>query len=149
MSTTPVETGDPFLDAAAARLAAVEHPRAWLLGSVPPKTAPGFAYPYTVWSIADERAFGYTLDATHGPRFYRVTWQSFGLDLSGARDLDAIATTAFLDHVLDVPGYDVGPATDQFGGLLGRLARDPDDGGVIGVTSSLTFTATPTPTTQE
>lgn len=129
-----------FLDAGEAALAAVGHPRAYQLGSVPDDPE----YPYTSWSIVADRPGGYSLDASRGFRFYRITWQSFDRTLDGAVDFDDLCADAFLDRVLAVEGHDCGPCTDQFGGLLGRVNRDPDDGGVITVTSTLTFTATPT-----
>lgn len=127
---------DPFLDAVADALAPI--PRAYEMNAVPPKPI----YPYLVYSVADDRPAGYTLDVSHGFRFRRVTWQSFGRNLTSTRATDAAATDCLLDRRLDVEGYDCGPCTADQGGLLGALLRDPDDSGVVGVTSSLTFTAT-------
>lgn len=127
---------DPFLDAVADALAPL--PRAYEMNAVPQKPV----LPYTTYSVADDRPAGYSLDASHGFRFRRVTWQSFAKTLTGARANDALATDALLDRRLDVEGYECGPCAADQGGLLGAVTRDPDGGGVIGVTSSLTFTAT-------
>lgn len=128
---------DPFLTAAEAAFTDAGIRRAYEVNSVPPKPT----YPYLVYSVTDDRPAGYTLDATHGFRFRRVTWQSFDKTLAGARLLDALAADALLDRRLDVDGYDCGPCTADQGGLLGAVTRDSDNGGVVAVTSSLTFTA--------
>lgn len=128
---------DPFMDAVEFALTDVVS-RAYPENAVPDKPE----YPYLVWSVADDRPAAYTLDAVHGMRFRRVTWQSFGETLAGARDYDSRAAGVFLDQVLDVEGYDCGPMVgDAPGALLGSVNRDPDDGGVISITSSLPFAA--------
>lgn len=127
---------DPFVGAI--EVALQEIPRAYKMNAVPAKPV----MPYLVWSVADDRPAAYTLDAVHGMRFRRVTWQSFAKSLDGARDFDARAAGALLDRALDVDGYDCGPLSGNApGALLGSMSRDPDDSGVISITSSLPFAA--------
>lgn len=99
-------------------------------------------YPYLVWSITQDEPTTYTLEARHGTQFHRITWQAFGRTLASARDLDGDVADALLDQRLTAAGYDCGPCSTERGGILGRVARDPDDSGVVGITSSLTFAAT-------
>lgn len=112
--------------------------RVYKLGAVPASPT----YPYTVVSLAGDMALNYTLDARHGTRNYRVALQSFSntaAGLDGALDYDAKAVGALLDHALNVDGYDCGPMRLQVGSAV---VRDPDAGGVVGVTSALIFTTT-------
>lgn len=114
-------------------------PRRYPTGSVPKSPT----YPYLVYSVAGDRAEAYTLDASHGVRFYRVIFQSFGRTLQSALDVDAAATEALLDRAfdpIDLPFYDCGPCRLE---VPSAIVRDPDAGGVLGVTTTLTFTATP------
>lgn len=123
-----------YLDTVRAKLETVIN-RVYEVNKVPP--AP--AYPYLVFSVTGDRPGAYLLDASHGLRQHRITWQSFGETVSSATDLDDLATGALLDKRL-APG--LGPCTaDQT--VLGALTRDQDAGGVVGVTSSLLFTAPP------
>jgi len=128
-------SGDPFLEALADALEPIE--RAYELNAVPPKPK----YPYLAYSLTIERPDGYTLDASHGFRWCRITWQSFGRSLTSVRDIDNAATDLLLDHSLDVPGWECDP-TGPTGALLGALVRDSADDGILQITSTLTFTAT-------
>lgn len=123
-----------FLEAVDAATAAVL--RRYPTNSVPPTPT----YPYLVYSVAADRAEGYTLDSRHGFRFYRVILQSFGKpSLASALDIDAKATDGLLDQRLTVTGYDCGPCRLE---VASAVVRDPDTTGVVGVTTTLTFTAT-------
>lgn len=127
---------DPFI--AAVSEALPQDLRVYEINKVPAKPT----YPYVVWSIADDRPTGYRLDARHGLRFYRFTWQSFGKSLASARAVDRAVTDAVLDETFDVEGYDCAPCYAGVDSIFGTPIRDADDQGVIGLTSSLTFTAT-------
>lgn len=120
-----------LLDATEAALSSV--PRAQEMNAVLDKT-----YPYTVWALAADRPDSYTLDSRHGLRFYRITTQSFGKTLTSALDNDTRVTDALLDQSLDATGYDCGPCRIQVGSAV---VRDPDNAGVVGVTTTLLFTA--------
>lgn len=113
--------------------------RAYPVGSVPASPE----YPYLAWSLSQDNPVGYSLDVVHGSQFQRVTWQAFGRTLESARAVDRAATAVWLDQTLTATGFRCDPATTQYGGLLGAgPIRDPDDNGVLSLTSSLTFTAT-------
>lgn len=109
--------------------------RRYPTNDVPP--SPGD--PYLVYSVAGDRAEGYTLDSRHGFRFYRIILQSFSTKLAAALDIDAKATDSLLDRRLAAAGYDCGPCRLE---VASAVVRDPDTTGVVGVTTTLTFTAT-------
>lgn len=122
------------LDTVRARLETVID-RVYEVNKVPPSPD----YPYVVFSVTGDRPDAYLLDATHGVRQHRITWQAFGETVASATDLDDLATAALLDKRI---ALGLGPCTaDQT--VLGALTRDQDAGGVVGVTSSLLFTAPP------
>lgn len=123
----------PLLDATADALSPVL--RAYQTNSVPASPT----YPYTAWSLAGDRPDAYTLDATHGLRFYRIISQSFGHTLASALDNDAKVTDALLDVALVATGYECTPCRIEVGSAV---VRDPDNSGVVGVTTTLTFAAT-------
>lgn len=126
-----------FLTAAIAKVSAGRSPapRVYKMNAVPPSPA----YPYSVVSASGDMAGNYTLDAHHGTRDYRITVQSFGRDIDGALAYDAAAVGNLLDASLTVAGYDCGPIRLQVGSAV---VRDPDDDGVVGVTSTFLFTTT-------
>lgn len=106
---------------------------------VPPKPV----YPYVVYDVGPDQPLGYSLDVKHGPRMWRITWQTFSKTLEGLLEWDQAASDALLDQQLDAVGCDCGPMVLGFGGLIGATTRDPDDAGVLARTSSLIFTVTP------
>jgi len=125
-----------FSQATATALAVV--PRAYPLNKVPASPT----MPYVVYSATFSAPETYTNDAAHSVRIYRITWQTFGRDIDGVSDVDSKVVDALLDKRLTVTGWDCGPCGTQHGGILGVPVRDPDDRGVVGTTSSLTFAAT-------
>lgn len=126
-----------FLTAAIAKMSAGRSPapRIYKTNAVP--ASPTF--PYSVVSVVGDQAGNYTLDARHSTRDYRITVQSFGRDVDGALAYDTAAIDRLLDESLTVAGFDCGPIRLQVGSAI---VRDPDDNGVVGVTSSLLFTTT-------
>jgi len=112
--------------------------RAYKMNEVPKEPRP----PYAVWSLGDDRPTTYRGDATHGLRFYRLTWQAFGKTLDAARSANTRFSDAVLDRLPVVAGYRCGPMVAGSDSIFGAPTRDPDDGGLVGLTSSLTFTAT-------
>lgn len=108
--------------------------------------AEGAGYPCVVWSIGPERPFGYTLDARSGPRLWRITWQIFAKQMQALLDWSDAMDALFLDRRLDAPGFDCGPMSGiAVGSIHSALVRDPDDRGVIGLTTSLPFSVAPLP----
>lgn len=97
------------------------------------------AYPYQTIAVTPDRTDVYTLEATHSIRTYRIVLQSASRTIAGALDVDEIATLALLDKRLVVDGYDCTPCRIELGSAMNR---DPDDNGVLVVTTTLTFTAT-------
>ena len=123
-----------FLEAVGTATAAVL--RRYPTNAVPPTPV----YPYLVYSVAGDRAEGYTLDSRHGFRFYRIILQSFDKpSLASALDIDDKAVAGLLDKRLAVTGYDCGPCRLE---VASAVVRDPDTTGVVSVTTTLTFTAT-------
>jgi hypothetical protein len=95
-------------------------------------------YPYLVYSVAGDRGDGYTLDSRHGFRWYRIILQSFGKTLASALETDGAAVGDLLDERLTVTGFDTRPTRME---IASAIVRDPDNQGVVGVTTTLTFTA--------
>lgn len=126
-----------FLTAALAKVSSGRSPapRVYALGSVP--AAP--AYPYSVVGATTDQAGTYTLDAVHGTRDVRIWVQSFGRTADSALAYDEAADANLLDQRLTVTGFDCGPIRVQVGSAM---TRDPDDSGVVGVTSAYIFTTT-------
>lgn len=124
-----------FLDAATDRVEAGGVDRLYPENGVPQNPPK----PYQTIAVTPDRADAYTLDATHGMRLYRIVLRSVSSSQAGALDVDALATDALLDQRLEVAGYDCGPCRLELGSAI---MRDPDDGGVLTVTTTLTFTAT-------
>lgn len=106
--------------------------RTYAQGKVP--ASPTF--PYRVLSVTGDRADSYLLSAQHGTRFYRIAMQVFGRTDAGVNDYDATGVAALLDNAPVVAGYKTTPCADL---VTSGLFRDPDDLGVLGITSTLTF----------
>lgn len=121
------------MDAVATATAAL--PRLYPANAVPPTPT----YPYGVYSAQLGRADGYTLDATHGLRWVRVTFQAFGRTATSVLDLTERFLTATLDVRLTFDSYTASPLTTELDPT--PPLRDPDDNGVLGVTTTLTATA--------
>lgn len=126
-----------FLTAAVAKVTSGRSPapKVYPIGSVP--ASPG--YPYSVIGVTSEAAENYTLDAHHGTRNYRIWVQSFGKTAESALAYNDAADANLLDQSLTVAGFDCGPIRVQVGAAM---TRDPDDEGVVGVTSAYIFTTT-------
>lgn len=122
------------MEAVAAATAGVS--RLYPLNGVPKSPA----YPYGSYSATLGRGDSYTLDSREGIRWGRITVQSFGKTASSAL-LTAEATRFALIGVrLDIDGYDTTPVRSELDPVV---VRDPDDAGVVAVTTTYTFTATP------
>jgi hypothetical protein len=121
-------------DAAQAALSAVNQ-RVYADNAVP--SAP--TYPYQTVAVTSDRALAYTLDANHGVRSYRIVVRSVGRTVASAGDLDERAITTLLDKRLTASAYFCDPCRLELGSAL---VRDPDDEGVLVITTTLTFNAT-------
>ena len=122
-----------FLDDVLAAVQAGGVPRAYKPNEVP--TNP--AYPYSIVYVTRDLPGNYTLDGAHGTQDMRATVQSFDTDADGALDFDRMAVDALQDHAPAFAGYVTTPWRVQVGSAM---VRDPDNQGVIGVTSSLLCT---------
>jgi hypothetical protein len=121
-----------LMSAVATATAAV--PRLQPMNGVVDKT-----YPYGVYSATFGRGDTYTNDGTEGVRWGRIVLQTFGRTTDSATDLYDQARAALVGKVLTVDGSPIGPITGE---LDPAVTRDPDDAGVVGVTTTFTFTAT-------
>lgn len=124
-----------FLAAVADAQAVAGVARAYDEGSVPasPNT------PYQTRSVSPDRAGGYTLDANHGYRMFRIVLRSFGKTLASALDMDTRAREELEDRRLEVDGWDCDPCRVELGSAV---TRDPDAGGLLSVVTTYTFNAT-------
>lgn len=121
------------LDVVVAAVTAGGVPRVYKPNEVP--TNP--AMPYTVVSVTRELPGNYALTGEHGTWGRRATLQSFDSDADGALDFDRLATDALQDNVPAFTGLDCTPWRVQVGSAL---VRDPDNLGVVGVTTTLLCT---------
>lgn len=110
-------------------------PRLYPLNAVPN----GPQYPYGTYAATLGRGDTYTLDDTEGVRWLRVVVQTFGKTASSALAKAEAATDALKGVRLTVAGYET---TRLHVELDPTVTRDPDDKGVVGVTTTLTATAT-------
>lgn len=125
-----------FTSAVAAETADVE--RVFELGTVP--ATPD--YPYSVYSVTLGAGVGYTLDSASGPRKGTVTVQTFGRTEGGAADHADAITARLLDKQLPATGWETTPL--RFGLEPAPVrAAEPENSGVVGLTYTFTFTATP------
>lgn len=122
------------LDVVVAAVTAGGVPRVYKANEVPASPA----YPYTVVWVTRDVPGNYALTGEHGTWPRRATVQSFDTDADGALDFDRMATDALQDHVPAFPGLECTPWRVQVGSAL---VRDPDNQGVIGVTTTLICTA--------
>jgi hypothetical protein len=131
-----VTTTDPFTAAVTDMVdAVIPAARIYVTNAVPAEPV----MPYTVLAVTPDRPMTYRLSASHGVRVYRIILQSFARSYDGALDYDGDATSVLLDKVPVVTGYSCGPCVIEIGSAM---TRDPDDNGVIGITTTLTFSAT-------
>lgn len=107
--------------------------RTWALNKVPPSPE----YPYRVVTVAPAEPYARTV-AGGSSRFQRITIQSFGRTLDGALEFDEEATGLLDGFFLIASGYDCGACQIE---LASAVNRDPDDKGVVGVTTTLKLSA--------
>jgi len=124
-----------LLDAAIAAVTAAHtgSPRIYEVNAVPAQPS----YPYSVVDVLDLDPDGYTLDQSHGFRDHMLTVQSFARTNDGVIDYNRAAANALLDQTLDATGWSCDPCRFQ----TSRKYRDPDDSGVIGITTVYAFMA--------
>lgn len=123
------------MDAVATATATV--PRLYAQGEVPDVPP----YPYGVYAVALGTGATYTLEASHGVRRGRVTLQTFGRTADAALSLTEQVVGLLLDRRLTVPDWSTTPVRVQLEPAIVRQS-DPENTGVIGVTTVLAFTAT-------
>lgn len=122
-----------LMTAVATATAAV--PRLYALNGVPANPT----YPYGTYSATFGRGDTYRSDGTEGLRWGRIIFQTFGHTATAAIDHADDVRAALVGQVLTVGGVPIGPITSE---LDPAVTRDPDDTGVVGVTTTFTFTAT-------
>lgn len=128
-----------LMDAVASATAAL--PRLYKQGQVPDKPT----YPYGSWSAYWTTAHGYALDARHGLRRGRIVLQTFARTADAATDLAEQVVRALLDRRLEVDDWaDVTPCHIELAPTVVRLS-EPENTGLIGVTTVLSLTAIPDP----
>lgn len=124
-----------FMDAVADLTADV--PRLYPQGEVPDRPD----YSYGVYVVTLGASLAYTLDITHGMRRGRVVLQTFGRTADGPVSLAERVVGHLLDRALPVDGWATTPLAIQLDPTIVRLS-DPENTGVIDVTTVLSFTAT-------
>lgn len=96
-------------------------------------------YPYGAYSATLGRGDTYTLDSREGVRHGRVVVQTFGRTATSALAKAEDSRAALVGTYLDITGYSTTPVRAELDPIV---VRDPDDSGVVAVTSTFTFTAT-------
>lgn len=114
--------------------AATDVTRLYPIGQVPK----GPTYPYGVFSAALGRGDGYTLDEAPGLRWVRVTFQGFGHTPHSALAVTEAFISALLGTALEVDGVSTTPLRLELDPTI--PTRDPDDSGVLAVTTTLIAT---------
>jgi hypothetical protein len=122
------------LDTVLAAVVAGGVPRAYKPNEVPAQPQ----MPYTVVSVTRDLPKHHSGTGAPGTWDLRTTLQSFDVDDDGALDFDRMAVDALEGRILS--GLD-GMWRTQVGSVL---VRDPDNRGVIGVTSTLLCTISAT-----
>ena len=122
-----------WTQAAVDSLTAAGIKRAYPQGGVPASPA----YAYVVVTVARVTPGAYALAGGHGVVTWRLTTQTFGRTAAEVEAVDALAFNALQDQQL-LPRIECGPCSLQ----VSNASRDPDDAGVLGVTSSYLFTVT-------
>lgn len=118
------------LDVVLAAVIAGGVPRAYKLNEVPD----GPQMPYTVVSVTRDLPKHHAGTGLPGTWDLRATFQSFDVDSDGALDFDRMAVDALEGRIL--AGL-AGMWRTQVGSAM---VRDPDNRGVVGVTSTLLCT---------
>lgn len=115
--------------------AAAGVPRVYALGSVPSSPS----YPYGVFSAQLLEDTARTLE--HGPsiRWTQIVFQGFGRTADSVTAVTEQFRTALVGKWLSFDGHTVGPFEVELRPT--PPTRDPDAGGVLGVTTTLTATA--------
>ena len=94
---------------------------------------------YGVYTASLGRGDTYTLDATEGVRWGRITMQTFGKTTESAVALAEQVRDSLVGIRLTITGHSCDPIRAE---LDPQIIRDPDVGGVVGVTATYVFTAT-------
>ena len=97
-------------------------------------------YPYGSYSASLGRGDVYGLDDSEGLRHGRIVVQTFGKTLASALAKAEDVRAALVGLHLDIDGYEQTTAVRSE--LDPAVVRDPDDAGVVSVTTTYTFTAT-------
>lgn len=109
--------------------------RMYPIGSVPASPI----YPYASYSATFGRGDAFTHDGAEGIRWGRIVVQTFGKTVDAAIDHAEKFRAGLVGQFLTVTGWSsVGPVTSELDPIADR---DPDANGVVGVTTTLTFTA--------
>lgn len=119
------------MDAVATATAGVA--RLYATGSVPAKPS----YPYGSYSATLGEGATYLLDASEGLRRGRIVVQTFAHTANGALDWAEDVRASLVHARLDLPDGDCSPIVCE---LPPSVVRDPDDDGVVSVTTTYTFT---------
>lgn len=104
-----------------------------------PSPIPPTLYPYCVYSASLGRGDVYLLDSSEGVRWGRITHQAFGKSADSALAKAEAFRDAVVGVSLDVTGYATTAVRSE---LDPAIVRDPDNQGVVAVTSTYIFTAT-------
>ena len=115
--------------------AAASVAREYALNSVPASPT----YPYGSFSATLGRGDVYLLDDSEGVRHGRIVHQAFGRTAASALDKSEAFRAVVVGVSLAITGYETTPVRAE---LDPQVSRDPDDAGVVGVTTTYTFTAT-------
>lgn len=109
--------------------------RLYAVNSVPASPT----YPYGSYSASLGRGDSYLLDNTEGIRWGRVVVQTFGKTATSALAKAEEVRAALRGVRLVITGF---TATGLRSELDPAVVRDPDDNGVVAVTTTFNFTAT-------
>lgn len=123
----------PWNKAAVDALTAAGIKRVYPMGGVPASPT----YAYVVVTVTRVTPGAYALAGGHGVITWRLTTQTFGRTTAEVEAVDSLAFDALQDRQL-LPLIECGPCDLQ----VSNATRDPDDDGVLGVTSSYLFTVT-------
>lgn len=123
------------MDAVATAAGAV--PRLYRLNAVP--TGP--TYPYGSFSASLGRGAAFALTGKEGLRWGRIVVQTFGKTADSAVGHAELVRAALVETRLTMAGFETTACRAE---LDPAVTRDPDDAGVVGVTTTYTFTAAPT-----
>lgn len=120
----------------AVALATADIERMYPINKVPANPA----YPYGVYSASLGRGDAYTLDAHEGVRHGRIVAQFFGKTDDSVNAKYEETRDALVGTRLAITGYKTTACRGELDPT--PTVRDPDTSGVVGVTTTFTFTAT-------